>query len=834
MGVIGNATATPWAQWLGRVRDLLDARGVHPSRAVVLLPYAQLMPIARRHWAGLSPEGFAPRFETTMDRAGRHAAEPGPEDISFDRGRDLVTARGWLERAGLGAKAAVLAGRLVDAAWQVAGCVAAIPPADRDGWARDARPALSAGLDSPELALEAAVARIALEWALATRHPRDVLFDEAAWNGVDLLVACEGLQPDPLAQALADRLGDRGVRLPLPEAAAPGEVRVHACADPADEAERAAACVLRHLEAGRAPVALAAIDRGLTRRIRAMLGVRRVSVRDETGWKLSTTRAAAQVMGLLQASRRTAASDDVLAWLKDVPALLPSSVDKLERNVRRNGWREWHDVSRLAHDAPWGAAVPQVDGWREPLQAPRALSQWQAALREALQSTGAWAALQRDEAGQQVLQVLGLDDVSLGLWREWPQGARRLGAGEFIAWAADTLESASFIPPAPREAQVVILPFAQIVARDFAAVVLAGCDEARLPAAPEPPGAWTRAQRAALGLPARETLAREQALAWRHALAMPVVDVLWRTADGAGEPVLPSPLVQGWTLGRDAAAAADPRVEATFEVRAIARPQAIGSMLPIERLSASAYEDLRRCPYRFFALRQLGLQEANEIDVELDKRDFGTWLHLVLREFHEADAQAPGGDRAALLERCADAAARRLGLAHGEFLPFRAAWPQVRDGYLDWLQQHEAQGWRFASAETDHAMPLERWQLIGRIDRIDTGPDGQRMVIDYKTEGLNATRERVKVSQEDTQLAFYAALLEDDELAAAYVNVGERGETVRVQQDDVVAARDALLDGIRHDLGRIADGVPLQALGEGRACEFCAARGLCRKDGWHD
>ena len=108
------------------------------------------------------------------------------------------------------------------------------------------------------------------------------------------------------------------------------------------------------------------------------------------------------------------------------------------------------------------------------------------------------------------------------------------------------------------------------------------------------------------------------------------------------------------------------------------------------------------------------------------------------------------------------------------------------------------------------------------------------MVIDYKTEGLYATRERVKVSQEDTQLAFYAALLEDDELAAAYVNVGERGDTVRVQQDDVVAARDALLDGIRHDLGRIADGVPLQALGEGRACEFCAARGLCRKDGWHD
>ena len=48
------------------------------------------------------------------------------------------------------------------------------------------------------------------------------------------------------------------------------------------------------------------------------------------------------------------------------------------------------------------------------------------------------------------------------------------------------------------------------------------------------------------------------------------------------------------------------------------------------QLSASSYEDLRRCPYRFFALRMLGLKEADEIEAEVDKRDFGTWLHGVL------------------------------------------------------------------------------------------------------------------------------------------------------------------------------------------------------------
>ena len=33
-------------------------------------------------------------------------------------------------------------------------------------------------------------------------------------------------------------------------------------------------------------------------------------------------------------------------------------------------------------------------------------------------------------------------------------------------------------------------------------------------------------------------------------------------------------------------------------------PMPTGEALPVQRLSASAYEDLRRCPYRFFALRQ--------------------------------------------------------------------------------------------------------------------------------------------------------------------------------------------------------------------------------------
>jgi len=90
----------------------------------------------------------------------------------------------------------------------------------------------------------------------------------------------------------------------------------------------------------------------------------------------------------------------------------------------------------------------------------------------------------------------------------------------------------------------------------------------------------------------------------------------------------------------------------------------------------------------------------------------------------------------------------------------------------------------------------------------------------------------VRDPAEDTQLAFYAALMRDDRVRAAYVNVGERGETRLIEQPDVIAARDGLLRGMADEMARIAAGEAMPALGEGVVCEYCAARGLCRRDFW--
>ena len=371
----------------------------------------------------------------------------------------------------------------------------------------------------------------------------------------------------------------------------------------------------------------------------------------------------------------------------------------------------------------------------------------------------------------------------------------------------------------------------------FVALVLPGCDERSLPASPEPPAGWSQAQRQLLGLPLRADLELAQRAAWRHALQVPLADVLWRASDDTGERSLASPLVQALRLEGAGTPADDPRALREEVAQPVPRPGPLAPGLAPAQLSASSYEDLRRCPYRFFALRMLGLKEADEIEAEVDKRDFGTWLHGVLKDFHEALRERgplDRADRAALLEATARAAMAGLRLGDGEFLPFAAAWPAVREGYLQWLREHEAAGARFEAAESEHAVPLGPLTLAGRIDRIDRLPAGGALVMDYKTEGLQATRDRMKTPLEDTQLAFYALLLPGQDVQAAYLNVGERGEVRAVAHDSVQEAAHLLAQAIAAELHRIAQGAPLPALGEGRACEFCAARGLCRRDSWSE
>lgn len=854
-----------WALWVQRIERHLAQHGLPPDRLLVLLPYIQLVEPARRAWAERHPSGFAPRFETTRNWASSLAPwSPAPSDPCGDMARDSLVAQALVDRLAQGRSdpslRAELVSRLVEASRQLAPLAAAVPPAQRAAWSEEIRLALAPG---PHW--ETALASLALAWVGSAGFATDVLWSALATPGVvaDHLWLLQGFQNDPLGQALVVHWGERASVSSLSEATGAGHgagsrvARLQACTDAEDEAQRATAAVISRVNECRVPLALVANDRLLTRRISAMLHGAGLSVRDETGWKLSTTHAAAQLMSLLRAADPRARTDDVMDLLKQSDAWTAEQVTALEQAAREQGASAWRAV--LRHPTLVGLVPEGLAALLEGLQTARPLERWLDDLRVALMACGLWDRLALDPAGQQAVQVLRLGEgagaelqqVGEAL-AEGGRPAQRLGLAALSAWVRAVLEGASFLPRSDPDAPVVILPMAQLLGRGFAAVVMPGCDEVTLDPSPDLPGPWTAVQREVLGLPSREQLGAAAAGAWRSALDAPQVDILWRCQQG-GEPLSPSPWVLA-TPGFDAAQAArhSTCVLRSLEAAPATPPQPQAPSLMPTALSASAYQDLRDCPYRFFALRQLRLSESPELEAEPDQRDLGNWLHAVLRSFHEerGDQRPVREADARRLDQIGEQTTQAMGLLVDEsdagFLPYQAVWPALREGYLDWLADYEGAAGRpgplFERAEAELSVELSPWRLYGKLDRIDhqDSPEGRLpVVIDYKTEGRDKTLRRVKDPFEDTQLAFYAALLPDENLRAAYLSITDgrsasasQGATHLVEQPQVLLAREHLREGLSRDMARVAAGHALPALGEGTVCEFCAARGLCRKDFW--
>jgi ATP-dependent helicase/nuclease subunit B len=382
-------------------------------------------------------------------------------------------------------------------------------------------------------------------------------------------------------------------------------------------------------------------------------------------------------------------------------------------------------------------------------------------------------------------------------------------------------------------------------------VVLPGADAQTLGPVPAGPALISDALARLLELPSLAEKRQQLALQFAQLLRVPALTLL-RCRSKGSELLSPSPLLERLQLAlREARAAAladwiDQRPLAAVAPTAQARATALAPARLPAALSASAIESLRQCPYQFFARSLLGLREAEELQGQLDKRDYGTWLHAVLHQFHRDRADGGGLDDGAQLNRAAEDQQRALGLAPAEFLPYAAGFARFVPRYLDWLAAHEAAGNRFAGGEMDRQVrpfadlpgPLQALSLRGRIDRLDHagGDPARQLLIDYKTGSLAALKDKVAQPLEDTQLAVYALLMQGepalDEQQACYLALDDARGVAAVMHEGVAHSALQLLEGLREDLEAVAGGAALPALGEGRACEYCEMRGLCRRDDW--
>lgn len=873
-----HGSADFWLRLAATVDAWLRERGLASRDAVLLLPFAQHLAPARRAWMQLNLP-WQPRIETTVSLASALGPSPLPQaqQISFDAAIDALAARGLLqgqswaqalrERDPRAFEQALQ--RLVEAAHAFARAGAQRSPDARAAFWDAGREALQ--LQPGPGGLERALALVALEWAAADprRPATDALFElrPSAW----IHLQCGG--PDPLAEALLARAeqaevpslrlsADLELDAAFAAGAPPGRLEQALCRDFEDLAQCSAAAVLEHLSQGRAPVALIAQDRVLLRRVRALLERRGISIADETGWTLATTPPAAQVMALLRASRREASLDEWLAWLKTgLAAGLGERVGGngaltlLEARCRARGWSR-PQALRPDSLAPASARLWQLaQEALAPLQPGIALSlaDWLERLREVLlRRLNLQALLEELPAGPELLDALWLRR------QPWPDSAHEavlqrslLSQADFIAWVDATLEAAQYVPPASGPVQVMITPLARAMLRPFGAIVLPGADAASLGPVPPGPALLGDALARRLGLPGQEE--KRHALAWQFAqtLRAPALTLLRCTRHGS-EPLSASPLLERLALALQAAglpplaAWQDARVARPVVAQAGGRAAAqVGGRLPAA-LSASAVDALRRCPYQFFGRVLLGLREQEELEGEADKRDYGTWLHAVLHQFHQErlapEQPMPDAQR---LQRAAETQMRTLGLAPAEFLPFSASFARFAPRYLDWLREQEAAGVAYADGEL--AREVRPWAdeprlaalllrgRIDRVDRVDQAPAARRL-IDYKTGSLAGLKAKVAEPLEDTQLAVYAALMRDDEergeLAAQYLALDDAKGIAAVEHAEVERSAALLLEGLRGDLLALADGAPLPALGEGLACAYCEMRGLCRRDDW--
>ncbi|MBK7026202.1 MAG: hypothetical protein IPH40_04330 [Polaromonas sp.] len=214
--------AAYWRQICQQIHVSAQAQRVHLSRCVVLLPFAQLLPIARHYWALSYPDGYVPQFLSTQIWAKQLGSfQLASHDISFEAARDILTATHLLAQSGLIGKGLagkkydewdknnrdLLAPRLVDAAYEISAGFTAIHPNERLALAEQLRSQHhNGGADSTMqewLRLENGLAHIAIAWAASSRYASDVLFDIPLVQAkVDMLMLMPGFQRDALAQNL--------------------------------------------------------------------------------------------------------------------------------------------------------------------------------------------------------------------------------------------------------------------------------------------------------------------------------------------------------------------------------------------------------------------------------------------------------------------------------------------------------------------------------------------------------------------------------------------------------------------------------------------------------
>jgi len=163
-------------------------------------------------------------------------------------------------------------------------------------------------------------------------------------------------------------------------------------------------------------------------------------------------------------------------------------------------------------------------------------------------------------------------------------------------------------------------------------------------------------------------------------------------------------------------------------------------------LSASALETYHQCPLKY------RLKNVDKIPEKTEKPQmvFGNIIHKVLEQFHAEDSVQSQEHLMQLLDKNWDS--KDFDYASREE-NFKTQGRDLLGRYFKFIQNNPP---KIAAREYSFSFKIEEITIRGKIDRIDNGSKGFR-VIDYKT-GKNAT-----LAKNSLQLAIYSIFLNQDQ-----------------------------------------------------------------------
>lgn len=667
-----------------------------------------------------------------------------------------------------------------------------------------------------------------LELPLSVPYPERVPILRAAWQPGD------------------DSLPARAARLAeaTPESPLAGKLAILAATDMEMVARSAADAIKHWLAEGRRAIAVIALDRLAARRLRAVLERDAILMQDETGWTFSTASVSHVLDRWLTLLQDDFYHRDLLDLLKspfvfgDVAAdhRLAALAELEHLIVQRDVVTGLPRLIALAKDEA-AAALPMLarlakaaNRFRDARR--QTLSGWLEILFAALDDLAASAAIEADPAGRQLMELLHR------LHRELAADRTRLPLAKWRGWLNLQLDQATF-QETEIDSPIRLTHLAAARLRDFEAVVVLGADAGHLPPA-APPTVFNDALRRQLGLPGQ---AQRQAEALDALIDLSSradrVLLCWQARRGK-EPNPPSPWLSLLTALHKLAYGADLAVAASQTVTTgpvVLRTDAVVwpglSRLP-ERLSASGWQRLVSCPYRYFAHYDLGLGAAEEVAEEMEKADYGELVHAILSRFHTEHPLLAAAQQTQLQDDLETISRQVFSAREAVYylaLGWRLRWQGRIPAYLDWALAREAAGWRWQAAEREYrremALPMgQKVTLYGRLDRLDEGPDGLA-VIDYKAQSRQRLRDKLKTPGEDVQLPFYG-LLTGAAQAGLVALDDDKVDLVSLGQP-LAEAAEAEAERLLTTFAALLEGAPLPANGAPETCAWCEMAGLCRK-----